>query len=400
MRKVVVSVLAVLLLSSCDDGLNKYDLNRPVGWAACASASADPYDLSGGRGGTKIVLKASGGDDGLLIRDALEHYDIVVLDGSAGEFIFDRTREIDSLSSKTIVGINDAVVRSRFNISEEIYSLLADTGSLPTSIGSGGVLSNGQIVVESREYAQRQILINAFGDQEESYRLSGMFRFVACDNLIVRNIAFIGPGAVDLGGDPLLRLVSSQHVWIDHCSFTDGIKCNICMSYDTDFVDVTWTVFQYSDKVVNHNYCCLMGSSDNNPNIGALKVTFANDIWGNNIRARVPMCRLGTVHILNNLYSCVGTRGINPRKDSRFLIEGTYFETGVKPFCTYGHKLHMPEAYNWKDCFFEDEYVPEDYGTVTIPYKYRPMPAEIVPKVLRSASGAGPTLRNPLKISR
>ena len=77
-----------------------------------------------------------------------------------------------------------------------------------------------------------------------------------------------------------------------------------------------------------HQNTNLIGSSDSETT-GYLNTTFAFNWWGTGCK----MARVGKIHMLNNYFNCSGSSNcINPRKNSEFLIEGNYFDKGVKRF--------------------------------------------------------------------
>ena len=107
----------------------------------------------------------------------------------------------------------------------EIIKALNDAGvpEMSTS-GGGGTLPNGQYVAEEAEYYTRKIIIEKTGDNSEKYRSSGVFSFNGCQNIIIRNITFQGPGSIDVGGSDLISFSGgTKNCWVDHCDFLDGV---------------------------------------------------------------------------------------------------------------------------------------------------------------------------------
>ena len=385
-------------------GLSKYDMNAPMGWATCKSmTTAGEYDLTGGGAGDSIILKASGTDDYSALVNAIKKYPVIILDGAEGDFIVSKYVPI-SKSNRTIVGINNARLCTKFYVSEDITKLMNDNNvkGLSTSSGTGGTLSNGVTVGEARETKVRQLLIDYLGDSSETYRQSGIFYVSDISNIIIRNIHFVGPGSIDVGGYDLMSVRDgAHHIWVDHCRFTDGMDGNLDVTVKADFVTISWCVFDYTERSYDHKVSNLVGGSDdaNKQGENNLNITYANNIWGNKCEGRMPMARFGTIHLLNNYYNCPGCgSSVNPRKNSEFLIEGNYFEKGVKKiFSQSGAKSYVFKNNHYTESFSQ----PSNKGSVRIPYTYTAYDVMEVPTVLTSAeNGAGPTLNSPLTISK
>lgn len=400
----MVAAMSVHTVQAQDAELSEYDMNAPMGWATCKSlTTAGDYELTGGGEGNSITLKASGGDDYNALNNAIAKYPVVVLDGSAGDFVVSRYINF-SASNRTVVGINDARIGTKFYVSDDIRKLMDDNdvNSLSTSSGTGGTLSNGATVGEARETKVRQLLIDYLGDSSEAYRQSGIFNISGKSNIIIRNIHFIGPGSIDVGGYDLMSVRDgAHHIWIDHCRFTDGMDGNLDVTVKADFVTISWCVFDYTTRSYDHKVSNLVGGSDDASKQGEnnLNITYANNIWGNKCEGRMPMARFGTIHLLNNYYNCPGCgSSVNPRKNSEFLIEGNYFEKGVKKiFSQSGAKAYVFKNNHYTESFSQ----PANVGSVRIPYSYTAYDVMEVPAVLTSAeNGAGPTLNSPLTISK
>ncbi|MBO5915512.1 MAG: polysaccharide lyase family 1 protein [Bacteroidales bacterium] len=403
MRKIFTLMLSLLAITASRAELSKYDLNEPMGWATCKSmTTAGDYALTGGGTGKSITLKASGGDDYNAVKNAISSYSVIILDGSKGDFIMSKTLEIKS-SNRTIVGINNARLCTKFYVTPEITKLMDDNNvkSLSTASGTGGTLSNGVSVGEARETKIRQLLIDYTGDSKESYRNSGIFSIKSCSNIIIRNIDFAGPGSIDVGGSDLVSISGANHIWVDHCQFTDGMDGNFDITNKADFVTVSWCVFKYTQRSYDHQNTNLVGGSDSASSQGEdnLNVTFVNNMWGQLCNARMPMARFGTIHLLNNYYNCAGCgSSVNPRKNSEFLIEGNYFEKGVKNiFSQSSAKSYVFKNNHYTESFSQ----PANKNSVNIPYAYTAFDVQEVPSIVAAVeNGAGPTLTDPLTFGR
>lgn len=400
MKKIALVLMAAVLSSSAAfaDETPTEALNAPFGWTNCSSlTSGDSYNTTGGNNGTRVItLKSTGSDQKSEIQNAIKQNDIVILDGSNGDFIVASPVGFSSCSNRTVVGINGARICTKFFLTDEMKAALdkAKVKNLSSSSGTGGTLSNGQKVDEKRELVTRQTLIDLTGDTNESYRNAGVFKISGGSNIIVRNLKFVGPGPCDVGGQDLITCTGTTHLWVDHCEFTDGQDGNFDITQSADFVTVSWCTFSYTERAYDHMNTNLVGSSDSE-NKDKLNVTFAFNIWGPGCNQRMPMARAGNIHLLNNYYNCAGASAtVNPRKNSEFLIEGNYFETGVTKVFSQSDAI----AYQFIDNTYKSASKPSGKGTVTMPYQYTAIPSADVPALLTSATGAGATLTEPLTI--
>lgn len=422
----IATIVPISLKAQSDFARSEYDKLQPFGFATCTSRTdANPSleKISGGgaytyeeaiallndpQSGKKVkVLTADNVNKDDVIKNAIKDYDIVILDGSKGDFVINKYITIQNqgtgtgCNNKTILGINNARLVTKWYVTPDILEVLkkADVESASTSSNTGGTLSNGISVSEQAEYKTRQALIDYLEDKGESYRESGVFSVKRCNNLIFRNLSFIGPGSIDCGGYDLLSVQYSTNVWVDHCEFIDGIDGNFDISNESDFITATWNEFSYTDRSLMHQNTSLIGSSDSKvADDEKLSVTFAFNSWGEKCRARMPMARYGRFHMLNNYFNCKGnkTGAINPRLKSEFLIEGNYFEEGVKKI----YSESQATSVIWADdnIVMEAAFTkPKSFGECYIPYRYSKMPAEVVKDDVRIYSG--PTIWGSSKLS-
>lgn len=429
----IATIVPISLKAQPDFARSEYDQLQPFGYATCVSrteASPTPNNITGGgaytydeamallydsQSGKKVkILTAEDVTKDDDIKNAIKNNDIVILDGSKGDFVISKFITIQNTGSetvsnnKTVLGINNARLVTKWHVTPEVLDILkkADVESASTTSG-GGTLSNGVHIDEQAEYETRKALLEYFGN--EDYRNAGIFSVKRCKNLVFRNLSFIGPGSIDCSGNDLLAIQYSNNVWVDHCEFIDGIDGNFDISNESDFITASWNEFSYTDRSLMHQNTSLIGGSDSK--VGdddKLTITFAYNSWGAKCRARMPMARYGRFHMLNNYFNCKGnkTAAINPRKCSEFYIEGNYFEAGVKKI----YEQKDATVVIWKD----DNITVEPFnapGTVigyeldgktkgvvfTPPYRYSKMPAEQVKEDVKIY--AGPTIWGSTKSS-
>lgn len=387
MRSSFLTILCLLSVVLCAQERSGNDVpaNQPMGWATCATHEGGQYPLTGGSNGSRrIVLQSHGGDMREDIMRALTENDVVVLDGTRGDFLIGRQMELNQLRNKTLVGINKARLVTSFLLTPELRYVLdtADVRSYSTRAKGIYEMPNGDKVKEECEYQVRKHLIAYLDDAEETYRMSGVLKLRKSENIIIRNICFQGPGAVDVGGSDLLCLSdNSKHIWVDHCDFRDGMDGNFDIISKSDYITVSWCTFSYSERSYMHMNSNLIGANNNAATQGdtCLNVTYQCCVWGKGCKERMPMVRFGNVHVLNCVYMCEGcNRTINPRDESEVLIEGCVWGAGVTPVI----QGESSKAYELRDCIMVEGMVPESRGSVEVPYSYTALPACQVWKIV------------------
>ena len=225
MKKITSSLCALLLgscISICAADHSAFDQGQPFGYCTRSSRTDcnATYNVTGGGAWNKdaitanaaVRLTADAADMGPAIMKALETHSIVVLDGSKGDFIIGSLMRVGEVCNKTLIGGSGARLCTKWYITPELTDTLNRLGvtEMSTSSRTGGRLSNGKYVSEQAEYNTRQTIINMTGDAKETYRESGVMSLKNCENIIIRNITFQGPGSIDVGGSDLLSIVGGR----------------------------------------------------------------------------------------------------------------------------------------------------------------------------------------------
>lgn len=233
--------------SSRTDASSTYDITGGGAYTVDAiKAMMTTGGIAEGSGGSatvdgkKIIVLVSDGtsDKASAILSAITDNDIIVFDGSGTSTDFQVYAQITlrNLSGKTLLGINGARLCSRWHMTDVIKSWLnavetssgSGVSNASTASGTGGSFpkydANGDtvkvdgvvqyyVIDEEGEYLTRKTLVEkgvesvkkAVGyrttqDLEniqflltEEYRKSGIFYIEGCENLIIRNISFVGP---------------------------------------------------------------------------------------------------------------------------------------------------------------------------------------------------------------
>jgi pectate lyase len=141
-------------------------------------------------------------------------------------------------------------------------------------------------------------------------QLKAAIHIKGASNVILRNIIVRGPGSnEDQAWDNINIEGSSKNIWVDHCEFWDGQDGNADVVKGADTVTFTWCIFGYALAGHPHNLSNLIASSDDEPESeGKLDITYMFN-WWNGAMERQPRCRLGYIHVVNNLYTANASVG-------------------------------------------------------------------------------------------
>lgn len=367
----------------------------PWGWATCSDEAGTAYTLSGGNfsDANIVTLTALGGGqtDDAQIKKAIGQNDIIIFDGSNGDFTIGEVIKLASTKNKTLIGINNARLCTQFYLTADDNHYLANQGldGLSSTDQYTGTLPDGtEITCDKRAFFTMKAMMELQYQKTGTYSLpnkAGIFNIEATsENIIIRNLSLIGPGAVDIDGADLITN-QGQHVWIDHCTFQDSqdgaLDSKIC-----DWATYTYNHFYYTSRSYSHAYTCGCGWADGTM---ILHLTFASNVWGEGCVRRLPQCGDCYVHLVNNYHNCPGnSAGITINENCKALVECNYAATGVKNALTgsgSGRNITVRD----------NNYSYTSIGSeVTMPYQYTKIAAADVPATLTGSEGAGATLGN------
>ena len=367
----------------------------PMGWATCADEAGTAFTMSGGNftDATKITLQAlgNGQNDDAQIKSAISKYDIIILDGSNGDFTIERVMQIASTKNKTIIGINNARLCTKFYLTEEDLAYLAQQNleSYSSTSQITGTLPDGTtLTCDERAFYTKKAMEELQYQKTGAYTLpnrAGIFELDASvSNIIIRNLSLIGPGSVDIDGVDLITNMG-QHVWVDHCTLVDS-QDGALDSKRCDWSTYTYNHFYYTSRSYSHAYTCGCGWADGKM---VIHLTFAYNEWGEGCVRRLPQTEDCYVHLLNNYHNCPGnSAGMTVNSRCNALVEGNYAASGVNsPLTGSGTDRNITAR--------ENNFVYANRGTeVTVPYQYTKMANADVVANLTGAEGVGATLGN------
>jgi pectate lyase len=206
----------------------------------------------------------------------------------------------------------------------------------------------GTITVSARLTLQDQTGKTIYGasgaklvSTDQTKDKSGIIGIKRCQNLIIRNLIFEGPGAYDVDGWDNAIIDNSQNVWVDHCEFRDGVDGNLDIKNQSNYVTVSYTKFNYlkppkaggSGGSDDHRFSNLIGSGDDAlDDRGKLKITFARCWWAPGCKARMPRVRFGQVHIINSYFnSTASAQCVMAGFEANLRVENNVFENVKVP---------------------------------------------------------------------
>ena len=391
MKKILMTLLSAMALMPAVAGNNV----TPWGWATCSDESGTAYTLSGGNySDAKIVtLEALGGGqtDDKQIKQAIATSDIIVLDGAKGDFTIGEVMKV-AAKNKTIIGINNARLCTQFYLTPEDLKYLKQQnleGKSSTNQISG-TLPDGTYKesVDERAFYTMKAMMELQYQKTGVYSMpnkSGIFLLdTGSENIIIRNLSLIGPGAVDIDGSDLITNQGS-HVWIDHCTLVDS-QDGALDSKRCDWSTYTYNHFYYTSRSYSHAYTCGCGWADGQM---TLHLTFASNLWGEGCMRRLPQTGDCYVHLVNNYHNCPGnSAGMTINDNCKALVENNFAAKGVNAPLTGSGTGRNVTA---RDNSFN---AASSGSEVTVPYQYTKIAAADVPANLTGDEGAGATLGN------
>ncbi|QOW10430.1 pectate lyase [Kaistella flava (ex Peng et al. 2021)] len=292
-------------------------------------------------------------------------------------------------------------------------STFADLKSNLTSTGAKVILVSGTITVPINNQISAVItnksLIGLPGaklvNENQTFTGAGILNLKSgSNNIIIRNLIFVGPGAYDIDGKDNLTADGATNLWVDHCEFQDGLDGNFDIKGKSDNVTVSWCKFTYlkpplaggSGGSNDHRFSNLVGSSATDaPSDGHYSITFQNCFWSEGAKERMPRARNAELHILSSYYktSVSGSKAIGLGggvNNTTCYVENTNFAKIGSVYTNYpgdGGTVAINFVNSLK--------TPSNIGTVAAPtYSYTPIPVDKVEMFLTDATcGAGATLQ-------
>lgn len=153
---------------------------------------------------------------------------------------------------------------------------------------------------------------------------------VIVHNVRIHNIIPTAGGLIKDAADHIaLRTISdgdgisvftSNSIWIDHVSLAKGTDGLI------DVIEGSTAITISNCKFNNHDSVMLLGAHDDDNKDLIMQVTVAFNKFGNGLVQRMPRCRWGFVHVINNYYSRWEMYAIGGSSNPTILSQGNRFK--------------------------------------------------------------------------
>ncbi|PKI33596.1 hypothetical protein CRG98_046007 [Punica granatum] len=143
-----------------------------------------------------------------------------------------------------------------------------------------------------------------------------------------------------------ISIYGSTNIWIDHLSMS---KC-----YDglIDAIQASTAITISNCHFTNHNEVMLFGGSDSYSGDEKMQITVAFNHFGRGLTQRMPRCRWGFIHVVNNDYTHwlmdyapeSVWKSWNWRSEGDLLLNGAFFVQSGSPFTTRMNKKDVIKA--------------------------------------------------------
>lgn len=316
----------------------------------------------------------------------------------------------------------------------QLLAAIANGGTTPKIIKLSGIvdMTEGRPYTSTADQSARGAIrlknnTTLIGDGANSGFVNGHIILSNVSQIIIRNLKIQNPCDVEPVWDPqdgatgnwnaaydAIGISGSDHVWIDHNSFTDAPvtdnylpienghvkQCHdgaVDITNASDYVTVSYNLFGEHDK--ND----LIGSSSSaTADEGKLRVTFSNNVF-RAIQSRAPRVRFGQVHLFNNYYTGSKTADVYKHSysvglgtNAKILSNANVFEIAGAAGCdSVVRNPGDATAGTFKDTGSLLNGAPlgacavSNATTWTPPYAYTPRPAALVKANALAQAGGG-----------
>ncbi|XP_021904803.1 pectate lyase-like [Carica papaya] len=146
-----------------------------------------------------------------------------------------------------------------------------------------------------------------------------------------------------------ISVYGSSHVWIDHISMSN------CFDGLIDVIMGSTAITISNSHFTRHNDVMLFGASDSYPEDKVMQVTVAFNHFGQGLIQRMPRCRWGFVHVVNNDYTHWLMYAIGGSSNPTILSQGNRFIAPPNQACKEVTKRDYAPESEWKNWSWRSE---------------------------------------------
>ncbi|CAA0381621.1 unnamed protein product [Arabidopsis thaliana] len=139
-----------------------------------------------------------------------------------------------------------------------------------------------------------------------------------------------------------ISIFGSSHIWIDHNSLSN------CADGLVDAVMSSTAITVSNNFFTHHNEVMLLGHSDSYTRDKVMQVTIAYNHFGEGLIQRMPRCRHGYFHVVNNDYTHWEMYAIGGSAGPTINSQGNRFLAPVNPFAKEVTKREYTGESKWK----------------------------------------------------
>ncbi|XP_042478714.1 probable pectate lyase 1 isoform X2 [Macadamia integrifolia] len=190
-----------------------------------------------------------------------------------------------------------------------------------------------------------------------------------------------------------VSLFGASHVWVDHNSISQ------CADGLVDAIMGSTAITISNNHFAHHNEVMLLGHSDSYTNDKQMQVTIAYNHFGQGLIQRMPRCRHGYFHVVNNDYTHWEMYAIGGSANPTINSQGNRYLAPTNPFAKEVTKRvstaeGMWQGWNWRsegDMMLNGAYFTASGAGASASYaKASSLAAKSSSMVASMTSGAGP----------
>ncbi|OWM85796.1 hypothetical protein CDL15_Pgr012046 [Punica granatum] len=140
-----------------------------------------------------------------------------------------------------------------------------------------------------------------------------------------------------------ISIFAAREIWIDHCTLAN------CRDGLIDAVFGSTAITISNNYMLHHNEVMLMGHSDDFVQDKAMQVTIAFNFFGEGLIQRMPRCRHGYFHIVNNVYTGWEMYAIGGSANPTINSQGNVFIASDNEHLKEVTKRESAGSDEWKD---------------------------------------------------